>query len=691
MDLKLDSSAAINRELSWLDFNSRVLDQAADPGNPLLERVKFLAIFSSNLDEFFMVRVASLKQAIDSGHASKIDSPAGMSAEDQLEAILATAHRLVQCQYALLNETLLPELLANGRRVASILELDEDEKKRLERHFLEEIFPTLTPVGVDPSHPFPVVNNKAINICVQLRRSGSDKIRFGFVEVPPALTQFIRVRHPGDAPASLSFVLVEELISAHLDKLFTGCEMISAFLFRITKDMDLSSLEEDDDIPDFLRHMEKILLSTKRRKAVRMEISSDAPYDVAKWLAGVFDLGAHDVFPAKGPLSLARFFEFLGAARDERLFDSPLPPLPNPQIPPGHSMFDLIKRHGSIPLFLPFQSFEPVVRFLNDAADDPSVLAVKQTLYRAGSGDPAVVAALRRAAENGKQVTAVVELKARFDEGRNILWSKRLEESGAHVIYGMSGLKIHGKAALVIRREDGVIRRYVHLSTGNYNEATSKVYTDIGMFTDNPEICADVSDLFNLMSGFSDPPRLRRICIAPFYLRGRFCELIDREARIAAETGQGSITAKVNSLVDPEIMFKLRNAAAQGVTVSLIVRGVCGMKPDKEGRIKIVSVIDRFLEHTRIFRFGNAGRPEYYLASADWMGRNLDRRIEIMFPVDNPGTREMLDKLIEFQLGDLRKGRSMLPDGRYTPLNLSNDESRSQIRTYEYLRDKSRL
>lgn len=669
----------LNRELSWLNFNSRVLDEAGDQRNPLLERLKFVAIFSSNLDEFFMVRVAGLRQQLEAGSATA--DPAGMSPRRQLDTAQRRVRSLIRRQYRYLFEDILPALAEHGIRLFSCDELDERQNNSLGRYFEHQILPVLTPVAVDPSHPFPILANGTLEIVVRLRKPSSGETSRAFVEVPNVLPRFVDL----DAAAEegqRSVLLLEDLIIAHIQRLFEGCEVLEAVPFRVTRDMDFSLNEEEAS--DLLDHLERQLRRRRRRAPVRLEIRRGAGRALVEWLRECLDLERGAVYRVPTMLDLTACFDLCDSEHHPELLEAPWPPVPSPLFPARESMFSIITRLGCAPLFVPYESFDPVIRFINEAADDPGVLAIKQTLYRV-SGDSPVVRALQRAAENGKQVTVVVELKARFDEERNIAWARRLEESGAHVIYGILGLKVHTKALMVVRREEGLIRRYLHLATGNYNDKTAKLYTDTGVFTNDEHFCADAAALFNVMTGCSSPPRWRRLAVAPFDLRRRFLGLIDREARLSAPHAPGRILAKMNSLVDPEIIEHLYDAADAGVRIDLIVRGTCCLRPglDKHDNIRVLSIVDRFLEHARIFRFHNGGDQEYYLASADWMPRNLDRRIETLFPVEDDETRRLIDSMLEFQLEDRAKGRRLTSDGHYTRCFRRSYATRSQRRTYE--------
>ncbi len=674
-----------NRELSWLDFNSRVLEEAQAPGNPLLERLKFTAIVGSNLDEFFMVRVAGLRQQFES--EMRTTDPAGLTPEQQLQRIRERVLDMLEAQYRCFRNQLLPALEKQRIRLARVDQLDRELREETTRYFEEQVLPQLTPSVVDPNHPFPLVPNAAIEIAVHLRNPHTGETRFALVETPKLCSRFVPVRDTrARSGGTTLFVLLEDLIIENLHSLFHEREILQVLPFRILRDMDFTVDEED--VADLLDHLEQELRRRKDRSVVRLDILEDAAPDLVVWLARQLKITKDMFYVVPGPLDLSGLWSLVNALHRPDLSESPWPPLPVPEIPPERPVVEAIRERGWIALFHPYQTFDPVVRFLEEAADDDAVLAIKQTLYRV-SGDSPVIAALERAALRGKQVTAIIELKARFDEERNIQWARRLEKAGVHVTYGVAGKKVHCKAVLIVRREEGRLVRYVHLSTGNYNDKTAQLYTDIGIFTADAEICADVAALFNVMTGFSAPLPWSSIAAAPFGLRETFCELIDREARLSTPHRPGRIIAKMNSLVDPVIIRRLYAAAEAGVRIDLIVRGICCLRGDRfPERIRVVSIIDRFLEHSRIFYFANAGRPEYYLASADWMPRNLDRRIELLFPVRNAGIRRLLRRVLEFQLDDTWKGRILGPDNAYHRHPEPNPETRSQRRTYEFFLDR---
>ncbi len=675
-----DTDLFISRELSWLDFNSRVLDEAGTAANPLLERLKFVAIFSSNLDEFFMVRVAGLRQLVKMGQ--DLPDPAGNRPSEQLAAARRKIERLVRRQYDYLCDDILPALAEHGVRLAAPAELPGAVRGELAGYFRTQVLPVLTPLAVDQAHPFPILNSGSIEIAVSMRPEKKDKVVYAFVEVPEVLPRFVEVPDGGEGH---TFVLLEELIMDNLAGLFAGCELEEFFPFRITRDMDFSV--EDEGVEDLLQSIEKKLLQRRHREPIRLELPGSVRGPLAKWLAREFRLDDEFRYTVRGPLHLKQFFELVGKARLPELLEPAWTPVMPAAFREG-SVFESVAKHGTVLVAPPFHSFSPILKLLAEAADDPDVLAIKQTLYRV-SGNSPVVRSLQRAAENGKQVTVVVELKARFDEGNNIAWARLLEESGAHVVYGVAGLKVHCKALLVVRREEGAIRRYVHLATGNYNDKTAALYTDLGIMSTDPDLCFDIANLFNVLTGYSSPPSAwRRIAASPFDLRRRVAGLIEREIANSAPGRPGRIVAKMNSLSDEKMIRLLHRAADAGVEIDLIVRGICCYKP-KPGQenVRVVSIVDRYLEHSRLFVFGNNGEPEYYLASADWMYRNLDRRVELLFPVEDVKIRRVLRQLLEFQLADSDKIRRLTGSGSYTrAMPEAYTAARSQANSYRFLK-----
>ena len=677
-----DSELFISRELSWLDFNSRVLDEAFCPANPLLERLKFIAIFSSNLDEFFMVRIAGLRQLVKM--EQNLPDPAGNRPADQLAAARRKIERLVKRQYSCLYDEILPGLERHGVRLSRPADLSSTQRAELTGYFTTQVLPVLTPLAVDQAHPFPILNSGAIEIAVSMKPADRKKLVYAFVEVPDVLPRFIEV--PGMQPGR-TFVLLEDVIMDNLGALFSGCEIEEFFPFRVTRDMDFSV--EDEGAEDLLQSIEKKLLQRRHREPIRVEVLTNTRGPLARWLEQEFRLDEQFWYAVRGPLHLKQFFELVGKARLPELLEPAWPAVEPAAFSEHNSVFDAIAAKGTILVAPPFHSFSPVVRLLQQAADDPDVLAIKQTLYRV-SGNSPVVRSLQRAAENGKQVTVVVELKARFDEGNNIAWARLLEESGAHVVYGVAGLKVHSKALLVVRREDGAIRRYVHLSTGNYNDKTAALYTDLGIMSSDPDLCFDVANLFNVLTGYSSPPaEWRKIAASPFDLRRQAMRLIEREIANSTPDRPGRIIAKMNSLSDEKMIRLLHKAADAGVEIDLIVRGICCYKPRAgQENVRIISIVDRYLEHSRLFYFFNNGDEEYYLSSADWMYRNLDKRVELLFPIEDEKIRGILMRLLEFQLNDTDKLRRLQASGSYTRSMAEHyTGARSQYNSYRYLKE----
>ena len=648
----------LNRELSWLAFNARVLAEAQDPEVPLLERLKFLAILSSNLDEFFMIRVAGLLRATLAGDTTPAAD--GRTPQSQREEISREVHRAVAESERIYAEELRPALAHSGIRVLEITELAKEQLRKVGEIFHRDVYPVLTPLAVDPGHPFPHLFNKTINLAILLMREDGSE-HFGIVQVPRSLDRLVRLPAPD---GEHHFVLLGAVIRMHLGDLFPGYVVRSAHAFRVTRDSDLAIEEEDDPL---LYAVERQLRQREWGIAVRLEVEDGMPEAVEKAVRTAVGVDPLDVYRTKGMLQMSDMMAVAALQHRPELRDPPFTPSIRPPLRDDEDVFAAIAR-GDILLHHPYESFDSVVRFLRDAAEDPGVLAVKQTLYRT-SGDSPVADALVRAAENGKQVTALIELRARFDEGSNIAWARALERAGAHVIYGLVGLKTHCKQTLVVRREAGGLRRYAHLSTGNYNPITARIYTDVGMLTADPDITADVSDLFNLLTGYARPPAWKSIVVAPQGLKERVIEWIESE-RKEAEAGRPTlILAKLNSLVDTEVIKALYAASRAGVPIDLIVRGICCLRPGVPGlseNIRVRSVVDRFLEHERIFVFGMGQRTRMFFSSADWMPRNFLRRVELCWPVRDPAIRKrVFDEILYASLADNRKAWSLGPDGAY--------------------------
>ena len=645
-----------NRELSWLKFNLRVLKEAMVKETPLLERLKFIAISASNLDEFFMVRVAGLWSNFDSG-VEKRDA-SGMSVHEQLVAISQAAHEQVRTQTKSLI-ALMAEMDAVKLHFRRVKDLSELGKDWLEEYYREVVFPVLTPMAVDASRPFPFLANKTLNLAVELIKADGEH-SMGLIQVPSVLDRIVEVEPEGKR----TFVFLEDIIASHCHDLFKGCHILDMVSFRVTRDSDLD-LEEDDSV-DLMKEVEESLRKRKRGAAVRLEIFKTNNNRIKKFLEENLDVTEMEVYEINGPLDPTCFFKFIGMKGMWPWLYEPFVPQRPLELPEDGDLFAAI-REKDILLHHPYESFDPVVKLVSDAADDPQVLAIKQTLYRV-SGNSPIVAALARAAENGKQVTVLVELKARFDEENNILWARRLEKAGCHVIYGLVGLKTHAKIILIVRREDNGIKRYLHLGTGNYNDSTAKLYTDLGLMTANDEFGSDASAFFNLLSGYSEPPVWNKLVMAPLGLREKIYALIDNEIEMVKAGKQGHIIAKMNSLIDQPVIQKLYEASAAGVHIDLIVRGICGLRTGIEGiseNITVRSIVGRQLEHSRIFWFANGGEEQLYLSSADWMPRNLNDRVELFFPIETEEHIQRIKGLLDLYLRDNVGAHMMQSNGTY--------------------------
>jgi polyphosphate kinase len=668
----------LSRELSWLEFNARVLEEACDATNPLLERLKFACIVAGNLDEFFMVRVAALENALAEGDAAP--DAAGMTPAQQLQRISERAHAMVEQLYAALTGDILPPLAERGLRLVRPGDLEPAARAALSRHFRDEVLPALTPLAIDASRPFPMLAGLSLNLAVLLGPAeGEDAPRLAVVQVPGRLPRL--VRPPGFE--GMVHVLLEDVIWSELASLFPGQEIRDVASFRVARDSELDL--DDEGGRDFLQVIEEELKNRRRSGVVRLEVEDGVSETLLALLVSRIEVAPEDVYRIRGPVDIRPLMALVDLPALEDLRDAPLRPLPTLELAGPELFVHLDER--DVVLHHPYESFDPVVSLVSSAAEDPDVLAIKQTLYRT-SGDSPVVRALARAAENGKQVTVLVELLARFDEQSNIRWARRLEESGCHVIYGIRGYKTHSKILLVVRRGRQGIRRYVHLGTGNYNEKTARLYTDFGLMTSDREIGEDASAFFNALTGYSDPPRMRKLVMAPTHLRDRVLRLIGRERQRAESGAPAEIRAKMNSLVDEEIIRALYEAAKAGVRIRLAVRGICCLRPGLKGTsdsIEVVSVVDRFLEHSRIFHFRNGGDEEVYLSSADWMPRNLDKRIELLFPVESPEGRQKVLAALEAILQDNVKGRRLQADGSYRRRRPAKGEEpyRSQIELYQ--------
>ena len=663
-----------NRELSWLKFNLRVLKEAMVKDTPLLERLKFIAISASNLDEFFMVRVAGLWSNFDSG-VEKRDA-SGMSVHEQLVAISQAAHEQVRTQTKSLI-ALMAEMDAVKLHFRRVKDLSELGKDWLEEYYREVVFPVLTPMAVDASRPFPFLANKTLNLAVELIKADGEH-SMGLIQVPSVLDRIVEVEPEGKR----TFVFLEDIIASHCHDLFKGCHILDMVSFRVTRDSDLD-LEEDDSV-DLMKEVEESLRKRKRGAAVRLEIFKTNNNRIKRFLEENLDVTEMEVYEINGPLDPTCFFKFIGMKGMWPWLYEPFVPQRPLELPDDSDLFAAI-RENDILLHHPYESFDPVVKLVSDAADDPQVLAIKQTLYRV-SGNSPIVAALARAAENGKQVTVLVELKARFDEENNILWARRLEKAGCHVIYGLVGLKTHAKIILIVRKEDNGIKRYLHLGTGNYNDSTAKLYTDLGLMTANDEFGSDASAFFNLLSGYSEPPVWNKLVMAPLGLREKIYALIDNEIAMVRSGCEGHIIAKMNSLIDQPVIQKLYEASDAGVHIDLIVRGICGLRTGIEGisdNITVRSIVGRQLEHSRIFWFANGGEEQLYLSSADWMPRNLNDRVELFFPVETEEHIRRIKALLDLYLRDNVGAHMMQSNGSYRRVRNKLEPVSAQSTLYE--------
>jgi polyphosphate kinase len=670
----------INRELSWLEFNRRVLDEARDPSVPWLERLKFLAIFSSNLDEFYMVRVGGLKQKVQAGvlRGSGADR---MPPTEQISRISQAVRQMVDEQYRCLTEEVLPALDVEGIVIRGPKDLTGAERVHLTEIFRRDIFPVLTPLAIDPGHPFPHLFNKSMNLVTLMQRPNHPEKLFAVVQVPAVLPRFVQL----PAEKGHVFVPLETVIRLHLVDLYPGMQPEQASVFRVTRDSEYEI--DDDEVEDLLKTIEEEVKKRKRGDAVRLEMETGAPPEVEQFLAGALDLEAQDVYRIPGLLDPTGLFQIYSLPGYLHLRDPQASAQMVPEFAQFSSPFNAI-RSRDILVHHPYESFGHVIDFIEAAAADERVLAIKQTLYRTSSDSP-IVRALQRAADRGKQVTAVIELKARLDEERNILWSRELEKAGVHVVFGFVGLKTHCKVALVVRREDDGLRRYVHLATGNYNPQTARIYTDLGFFTCNPDFAEDASALFNYLTGYGELPQWRKLVVAPSRMQSFMIEMIEREIAHQKAGKGGRIIAKLNGLLEPTVIQALYRASQAGVKIDLICRGICALRPGLPGyseNIRVRSIVDRFLEHSRIFKFGNAGDEQVYIGSADWMDRNLSRRVEVVFPIEQSDLKSrLINEVLATSLGDNVKARELLPDGTWQRVLPKEGEAplRSQARFLE--------
>ena len=674
-----------NRELSWLAFDERVLSEARDKSIPLFERLKFLSITASNLDEFFMIRVASLKDMVHAGYTKK--DLAGMTPREQIEEITRKVRSLVDLQYSTYTRSLLPTLKQNGLRVIQEHEaLTKEEARYVDRYFRDNVYPVLTPMAVDSSRPFPLIRNKTLNIGALLQKKDEEdaELEFATVQVPSVLPRIVRL--PDGEDGSRKVILLEEIIERNMQQLFLKYDIVSASPYRVMRNADLTI--DEDEASDLLKEIQKQLKKRQWGEAIRLEVEETIDKRLLKVLTEELDIKEQALYKISGPLDLTFLMKMYGM---EGFEDLKLPkhiPAAVKELPSDCNIFDKIRK-GDILLHHPYQTFDPVVKFVKDAAADPKVLAIKQTLYRV-SGNSPIIAALAQAAENGKQVSVLVELKARFDEENNILWAKMLEKAGAHVIYGLVGLKTHSKITLVVRREEDGIRRYVHLGTGNYNDSTAKLYTDIGLLTCSAPIGEDATAVFNMLSGYSEPEGWNKLSLAPLWLKERFLALIEREREHAKNGGEGRIIAKMNSLCDRDVMVALYEASAAGVQIDLIVRGICCLKvgiPGVSENIRVRSIVGNFLEHSRIFYFYNNGQEEVFCASADWMPRNLEKRVEIMFPIEREELKKEVIHILDIELQDNVKAHILKPDDSYQK---ANRRGKAPLSSQDYFTEKAR-
>lgn len=669
MSFNLDSyKYYLNREITWLKFNDRVLNEAINEENPLFERLKFLSITSSNLDEFFMIRVAGIKEQIEAKYEKK--DPSGLTALEQFKEISKYVHFMVKKQDKCLNKYILPELKKRSVNFLNVEDLNKNQYDFLKNYFNSTIYPVITPMAIDQSRPFPLLPNKMLTQAILLNEDGK-KPFFAMVQVPPVLPRFIRL--PG---SKSSFIALEKVIKEFINSLFIGYEVLEVSPFRITRNADLNI---NDDAMDLLEEIEKSLRQRRMGFPVRLEIAKNAPLNIKQMLKNSLSLENEDIYEIDSMLNLADLMKFSNQKGFEKFKYKPFLPQPSPIFFGKKDLFKIIRKKDVL-LHHPYESFEPVIDFLEQAANDPDVLAIKQTLYRV-SGDSPVIKNLIKAAENGKQVTVLVELKARFDEERNIHWAKKLEDAGCYVIYGLVGLKTHTKILLVVRNEEDGIKRYVHMSTGNYNDSTAKLYTDIGLFTSDDLIGQDASALFNLLTGYSKETNWNKLYVAPLTLKSSFIEMVEKERKLALEGKKGIIKCVMNSLLDKDVIKAFYKASIDGVQIDLVVRGICTIIPGIKNlseNIRVRSIVGRFLEHSRIYYFNNDGDPKIYLSSADMMPRNLVRRVETMFPIESEALKKRVIDILNLVLTDNVKTRRELPNGNYRMVRSSPDKINSQ-------------
>jgi polyphosphate kinase len=677
-----ETSLFINRELSWIAFNERVLEEGADPTTPPLERVKFAAIAAANLDEFFMVRVAAVKRAVEDEDAEP--DPAGLAPLEELSEIRRRARAFVGSLYGLVNDTLLPALASSGISLLVVRELDDAKRAALGTFFREAVLPVLTPLAIDVSRPFPLLSSLSLNLALLLEPApGEDERRLAIVQVPAGLTRLVEVA----GGEGYTFVLLEDVIRTHIAQLFPGQTISETTVIRLARDAELEL--DDEGGRTHLEVVEREVRRRRRSDVVRLEVESSASDELLALLRDQLDLSPEEVYAVPGPLDLRVLFALTELPGFDALREPPLQPASVLRDHEQTNVFEVLDNRDVL-LHHPYEAYDPVIAFVAQAADDPDVLAIKQTLYRTSVGSP-ISAALQRAAEGNKQVTVLVELTARFDEERNIQWARALEQAGAHVIYGVKRYKTHAKICLVVRRTPHGLRRYVHLGTGNYNERTARIYTDFALMTSSPTIAEDASAFFSALTGYSDPPRLKKLVMAPTHLRPRFLKLIERERR-RAEAGQpAEIVAKMNSLIDEEIIAALYAASQAGVVIRLNVRGICALRPGVPAvsdTIEVISIVDRFLEHSRVYYFQNGGDDQVYLSSADWMSRNLDKRVELMFPIEDSGHKSSVLYALRAMFRDNVKARCLRADGTYDRKEPAPGEQ--PFRVQQHLQDEAR-
>ncbi|WP_238483686.1 RNA degradosome polyphosphate kinase [Anaerosporobacter faecicola] len=672
-----------NRELSWIEFNYRVLSEARDKTLPLLERLKFLSITASNLDEFFMIRVASLKDMVNANY-NKPDI-AGLTPKEQLDKITVKTHELVTIQYNTFNRSFIPQLKQNKIEIITQYEdLDASQSAYVDQYFQTDVYPVLTPMAVDSSRPFPLIRNKSLNIGALIcDKKSSVAYDFATVQVPAVLPRVVQI--PSTKPETTTLILLEQIIEKNINSLFLNYDVICAYPYRVMRNADLTI--DEDEAADLLNEIQKQLKKRQWGEAIKLEVEDKMDKRLLKILRKELHIKEEDIYSVNGPLDLTFLMKLYGLDGFDHLKKEKYTPQPVKGLNHEEDLFTQIRRKDIL-LFHPYHTFDPVVDFVRQAAKDPNVLAIKQTLYRVSSHSP-IIASLAAAAENGKQVSVLVELKARFDEENNIIWAKKLEKAGCHVIYGLVGLKTHSKITLVVRKEEDGIRRYVHLGTGNYNDSTAKLYTDMGLLTCSAPIGEDATAVFNMLSGYSEPLSWNELSLAPLWLRDKFLDLIKRETLHAKNGDKAHIIAKMNSLCDADIIAALYEASCAGVTIELIIRGICCLRPGLEGvseNITVRSIVGNFLEHARIFYFYNNGYEEIYMGSADWMPRNLDKRVEILFPVEDESLRDEIKDILRIQLQDTVKAHILKPDGSYDKID---KRGKVRLNSQEYFCEKA--